>query len=454
MKSKSSLIISLVILALLAGGLPALASSTTAVPQLPWDFDTVVNDANTGRISVGFDAYTRAPMVVYYDWDAQRLTQAVYRGPGFAGNCGPSNTWYCVIVGTDLQVGVYNAVGYFSNPYADNYRKTGFFLYDPSHNSLEFVTRYANDSSTGQTQTTVINLTDYCLGQECVISSAISMVYDAGGHAHAVAVIDSAGDDNLVYFYDRGTPGGNCDNYGGSDYWDFNVVIAENNEAKDPSITIVPPNSPRIAYYRPPDSSLHYAYPSDINANCDTNGLWRCITIDNSAATGYYPSIAYGDALHIAYFNDTDMHLYLAKYVGSGGNCGFDLTGNKWQCEAIDFIGGTSAQRGISLVMDGSEPVIAYMDANDGDQTEVKLAQRVQRVGLTYGNCGPGDIFQTWDCQTLDQGPYSLGAEVEMFITPRGGLFLGYLEDNYDAYEVHVLAARQYYKLSLPLIRK
>jgi hypothetical protein len=94
------------------------------------------------------------------------------------------------------------------------------------------------------------------------------------------------------------------------------------------------------------------------------------------------------------------------------------------------------------------------MDANDGEQTEVKLAQRVQRAGLETGNCGPGDIFQTWDCKTLDQGPYSLGEEVEMFITPRGGLFLGYLEDNYDAYEVHVLAARQYYVTRMPLIRK
>ena len=40
MKPKSSLLIALVILALLTGGLPALASSTAAVPQLPWDIDT------------------------------------------------------------------------------------------------------------------------------------------------------------------------------------------------------------------------------------------------------------------------------------------------------------------------------------------------------------------------------------------------------------------------------
>ena len=58
-------------------------------------------------------------------------------------------------------------------------------------------------------------------------------------------------------------------------------------------------------------------------------------------------------------------------------------------------------------------------------RTELKLAQRVQRAGLTSGNCGPGDIFQTWDCQTLDQGPYSLGGEIDMVITARGGLFLG-----------------------------
>ena len=104
--------------------------------------------------------------------------------------------------------------------------------------------------------------------------------------------------------------------------------------------------------------------------------------------------------------------------------------------------------------MDGSEPVIAYMDANDGLQTELKLAQRIQRAGLTNGNCGPGELFQTWDCQTLDQGPYSLGSKIDMVISARGGLFVGYLEDNYDEREVHVLAARQYYQMRLPLIRK
>ena len=55
------------------------------------------------------------------------------------------------------------------------------------------------------------------------------------------------------------------------------------------------------------------------------------------------PSIAYGDALHIAYFNAQTGYLWLAKYVGNGGNCGNDWNGiaywNRWQCDAIDNVG-------------------------------------------------------------------------------------------------------------------
>jgi hypothetical protein len=457
MKPKSSLLIALVILALLTGALPALANSTAAAPQLPWDFDVVMDDADVSRISVGIDAYTKAPMVAYYDWVEDLLMDAVYRGPGYPGNCGTGNTWYCWSVGVGYSAGEHNDVAYFYNPYA-NYRRTGFFLYDQAQNSLEYVERYGSDQGVGQTQTRILDLDLFCLEQDCAVTSAVSLVYDDYGHAHAVAVIDTAMMDHLLYFHQLGGPGGNCDLYGGSDYWEFQSVIMEPNAAIDPSLTILPPESPRIAYYRPADSSLRYAYPNSSNPNCGSANDWRCIEIDDTGSTGNYPSIAYGDALHIAFFNAQTGYIWLAKYVSSGGNCGYDWNGitfvYRWQCDAIDNVDTLPVKHGISLVMDGSEPVIAYMDANDGDQTELKLAQRVQRAGLTHGNCGPGDIFQTWDCRTLDQGPYGLGAEVDMYISSSGGLFIGYLEDNYDAHQSHVLAARQYYQVRLPLIRK
>ena len=413
-----------------------------------------MDDADVSRISVGIDAYTKAPMVVYYDWDEDLLMDAVYRGPGFPGNCGSDNSWYYSSVGSGYLAGKYNDVAYFYNAYT-NYRRTGFFLYDEGQNTLEYVERYASDQTVGQTQTRIIDLDPFCLEEDCAITSAVSLVYDDYGHAHAVAVIDTAMMDHLLYFHNLGGPGGNCDLYGGSDYWEFQSVMMEANAAIDPSLTILPPESPRIAYYRPADSSLRYAYPTTSPDNCGSgDSYWRCIEIDDTGSTGNYPSIAFGGALHIAYFNAQTGYLWLAKYVSSGGNCGLDGASNRWQCDAIDNVYITPLKHGISLVMDGTEPVIAYMDANDGDYTELKLAQRVQRAGLTHGNCGPGDIFQTWDCRTLDQGPYSLGAEVDMYISLSGGLFIGYLEENYDAYETHLLAARQYYQLRLPLIRK
>jgi hypothetical protein len=453
MKPKSSLLIALVILALLTGGLPALASSTAAVPQLPWDIQYAVDDINTTGISVETDAFTGLPMVVFYNRDTNLLTQSVYHGPGYPGDCGTNNVWTCFEFWDSDNAGKINDVAYFANPSAA-YRKTGYFFYDESEHSLEYWLRYDVNDIGNLVRTKIIDLDNYCGTSDCAITSAVSLAYDDYGYAHAVAVIDTAGNDDLIYFHEVGGAG-NCVLYGGSELWEFANVVTEDNGAADPSITMLPPNSPRIAYYRPADSSLRYAYPASSNANCGSANDWRCIEIDDTGSTGRYPSIAYGGALHIAYFNAQTGYLWLAKYVGNGGNCGFDLTANRWQCDAIDNVGITPLLHGISLVMDDTEPVIAYMDANDSTlSTRVKLAQRVQRAGLTSGNCGPGDIFQTWYCQTLDQGPYDLGGEIDMVISARGALFVGYLEDNYDMMETHVYAARQYYQMRLPMIRK
>ncbi len=109
---------------------------------------------------------------------------------------------------------------------------------------------------------------------------------------------------------------------------------------------------------------------------------------------------------------------------------------------------------GLSLVMDGEWPVIAYKDANDGFQTTVKLARMAYPLGLEYGNCGPENPFSTWYCQTIDQGLYGLGNDIDLAISAGGMLRIAFLEADDGAQEEHVWVAQEVGKTMMPVILK
>jgi hypothetical protein len=109
---------------------------------------------------------------------------------------------------------------------------------------------------------------------------------------------------------------------------------------------------------------------------------------------------------------------------------------------------------GLSLVVDGTQPIVAYRDGNDYSQFTVKVAQTAYRLGMDYGNCGPQTPFSTWYCQTIAMGPYSLGYEIDMTINPDGAIIMAYLEQGDSDYQTHLWVARQYFEGYLPVLEK
>ena len=266
-------------------------------------------------------------------------------------------------------------------------------------------------------------------------------------------------EDALLYIHFVGGYAGSCQNYGGSFQFQCDEILRGANIAADPSIAIASNGSPRIAYYSPGGGSLRYAYPfaNPAHANCGPAHDWRCIPIYKSNDSGRYPSLAIGDETVIASYSYTDGELVRAEYVGGGGNCGFDWNGvtyvNRWQCDVIDQVGSGVTQMGLALVMDGAFPVIAYMDLTY-DIPTVKLAQPAERLGMDWGNCGPSDLFYTWYCQTIDQGQFSLGDEIDLALSSNGALQLAYLEDDWEDQQTHLYFAEQIFSLFLPTVLK
>ncbi len=95
---------------------------------------------------------------------------------------------------------------------------------------------------------------------------------------------------------------------------------------------------------------------------------WDFSLVESTNDVGMHVSLArhpHTGQLYMSYYDATNEDLRLAKYVGSGGNCG---PGNSWSCEIVDDGGGTdNVGMYSSLAFDplSGWPGIAYYDSTN-----------------------------------------------------------------------------------------
>ncbi len=400
-------------------------------------------DASPKSVSMGFDYYSRAPMVAFYNLYTEKLRTATYVG-SWLGDCGVNNSWHCV---DRYSGGEYNDVANYLSP--DNtYFATGIVYYDQSLNQLKYHFEYRDsDDGDGSADYSV-----YSFGPDYTIGSQPSLALDTDGNAHIAYIVDSLSSGWLYYTLESEAAAVHGTLKQVSQTWETTTILASS-IAADPSIAYSSDGNPVIAYDDTAADALGYAYPSIQLPNCG-GGEWRCITIDDQYATGKSPAIAIGEATYIAYYNSFTGILWLAKYVSNNGNCGMDWNGfndvYRWQCDPIDDVGEGISDMAISLVVDGTEPVIAYRDANDFTHTSIKVAQTNEKSGVTVGNCGPGN---SWYCQTILQPYDDFGSDIDMAISKPGALHIAFLEA-WDPALNHLWVARQFFISFIPLLNK
>jgi hypothetical protein len=420
--------------------------------NLPWVVEPVVNNTDIKSVSTAYYYPNGAALIAYYDVTTNRFRQSVFVGKGL-GNCGADNEWECLdVLGLGANDGEYNDVAYKGWTDGSSPPQTGYVYFDEDENALyyAFITPYVHNE---------YRLLSFGSFPGGTIGSQPTLVLDSNGRVHIAVIVDGTPNDYMIYMYWVGSYGSSCGDFGGDDLWNCDTILVGPNIADDPSIAVAANGTPRIAYYNPINGALGYAYPfgNPTYANCGPNNDWRCITIYDVLVSGKFPSLGIGNETYIGYYNVTTGALMVAHYVGGGGNCGNDWNGfsfdYRWQCDEIEHIGSEVTKMGLSLVMDGAEPVIAYMDST-GFQTTVKLAQPTSRFGMDVGNCGPGDLFYTWYCETLAQGQYGLGSDIDMTINTAGAIHIAYLEQNDDEHQNHLWSARQYLPNYLAMLYK
>ena len=93
-----------------------------------------------------------------------------------------------------------------------------------------------------------------------------------------------------------------------------------------------------------------------------TSAPWLFETVDSPNDVGQYVSLALDHASNRPYISYYDTHyesLRMAKYVGSGGNCG---SNNDWVCETVDHTFNVGKFSSIAIDPTDDLPQIAYYD--------------------------------------------------------------------------------------------
>jgi len=122
--------------------------------------------------------------------------------------------------------------------------------------------------------------------------------------------------------------------------------------------------------------SQHNADWSVISANT-TMAPWFFDTVDTPLDIGQHVSMALdpdNGVYYISYYETSHEDLRMAKYVGSGGNCGSNYD---WSCETVDHAGDVGKYSSIAVDPTDGYPIIAYYDATNG---ALKLA-----IGYVFG---------------------------------------------------------------------
>ena len=111
------------------------------------------------------------------------------------------------------------------------------------------------------------------------------------------------------------------------------------------------------------------------NTTSPATAPWFVDTVDSNSPynLGQHVSVALhpvSGAPYISYYDASHESLQMAKYVGSGGNCG---PHNDWSCETVDHTGNVGQYSSIAIDPTDNLPIISYYDATN---RSLKLAIR------------------------------------------------------------------------------
>ena len=440
------------------------SSLNTISDTQPWKaqlFDDDVN--NVMNLSTSFVGNEQVPLMIYNYIDDIYGDYWIFFAHGGAENnyhnCGPENTWSCIqtkfdpefIPGTVSNTSIFQIIDTFILGFAYQNADRQIYVYRQEYkNNMEWVF---------QQWVQIADLVTFA-GESFELAGPPSLIVDGLHDKVAFIVRDRTINlSKLVYAY--WNPGNTSPCFPGSDY-QCDVIDGFFGISGSPSLAKIG-ETVGIAYYHPVNDAVMYAYPYTGPiiglANCGPEPYaYRCISIYDTGEIGPNVELAFGQTSSdrgIVFTRDDTMienTLYVANYVGSGGNCGMDTTimgaDYRWQCTALDILTyNPSPSYSIQMDLDGY-PVVAYDFVScDTCYNQLFLIYPNEHVGLP----GPGWVKQKIDGEI--SGPADIGGQVDLALNRSGRGFLGYIQQE-DYVNPAIKIALQWYTTYLPAIVK
>ena len=469
MKGKR-LVLILTTLLLIMGVINAEAALPSAeAADWPWtvkafdeDEDSVMN------LSTTFVGAHEIPMFSYTKDDGKhRIYQAFLAPSKDLAICGPNNAWYCTYWwDKDLVPGTVSNVAtlrYGSDTFGIKWAfKAGGKIRGATAELMNDLTLVTN------TWEDLIDLGKF----GGILVGAPSLQNKGGKFRLALTVRDNTDfyGHNLVYMYYSGVNNNSCLSSGSKYQCDVIEIAYGMGSIGAPSLQVSPDGKVGIAYYFVRDLKYAYPFPESIPLqmrypNCGPGGdTWRCITIfdavtPNTVGTKVKQAVGLTDAdrgIAFTYHASLTNALKLAKYVGSGGNCGEDgkvFTNPilRWQCSDVDNIANhPSGTFSIAIDPEGF-PVIAY-DNTDDDMAPTSLH-------LSYPKARIGDSDPGWTRQTIDPAPHidvNVGGQAALALNSDGLGFIAYrVDDGYNlTTPLKYALQQQTFSIFMPLIQR
>lgn len=400
------IVLALTVVPGLAQGSPEMTLTILPSDSFIWFVRTVDSSGDRGtHTSIVFDSSNGTPWISYYDEANGDLMVAHRVSSG--GNCGPSNGWYCETVDSIGNVGQHSSIDVYPDPDPSppNFRRVGVAYYDATGRALRFA-EYSLGSWSAVTidQGDTAGLPGYGL--------YTSIRYGTDGKPRiAYYAVRWQGDiivHELRFAYRRDDNNGNC----GASQWQCYTVNDGPGVGEYASMEITYVDSlvvPYIAYYDDNNGNLMLArYVGGGAGTGCSHPSWSCQMIDGASAdVGQAVSLELTNGQYFAYYDATNGKLkYAYRRWSGGGNCG----GGDYQCITIDDATSPAGARSISLAVDSADrPLIAYRYGS-GLASQLRVAQPI--VPGPSGNCGPGvvGIGYSWRCLTVDTESSTLGS--------------------------------------------
>jgi len=467
MKKYIRMLIALVIIILFTGAISADAASLSGTAaNNPWTSQTF-KDSEDGvkNLSTAFVGKYKIPMLSYNKGTLHRIFQTHKATDAVLGNCGPNNAWYCnywedsaLIPGTVSPMATIQYIDTHAIRWAYS---TGTMIRGAWIELMHDMTPVDSDWQD------LIQISKF---GSALIGTPSLQIKSGGQYEIAVTILGS-GDlypYSLVYMHYVGGSNTSCSNIASGYQCDVIDQSYGSGSMGAPSLQLADAGTVGIAYYK--SGEMMYAYPHapvmGWPSNCGPGGnTWRCISIYAGTPTGTVGKVAKlalgqsSSERGIAFTYDDELipvTLFHADYVGSGGNCGYDLRlgGNatyKWQCVDLVYFYylNPALTPSFSIEIDPEGYSVMAYDYRMDDMGNAALY-------IVYPKARVGDPNPGWIAQKIDGAPVygvDTGDQAALSLNSSGMGFISYLqEEDYELDDLKI--AFQLYRTLLPIITR